>query len=261
MKKIMLVAGIVFAIGLIGILSLGITKEGFTFSAIFGKEVTIDETKSIAADSIQKIKVAVGSTDVNIMPTNGNDIEVHLYGKGNKEGINTMKFDVKQQGDQLLIATGSTFFIGVQYADTTLDIRLPQKLYKKIEVNGSSGDMSIKELKADTIQVAASSGHIQAENLEGDMKFKLSSGKVDISLESITKDIYVNASSGDINLDVKQEPTSLVLDFNSSSGKGKVDLPMNYETKTGNRIYGKLGSGEHTVKVNMSSGDFHFHTK
>lgn len=107
----------------------------------------------------------------------------------------------------------------------------------------------------------SSSGNINGTNITGNIKSDVSSGNTNITLHTLQQNIDLHSSSGNIELNLAQEPTNMSIDFERSSGKGSVSLPMNYEVKSKEKIKGSLGDGKYMVKVHTSSGDFSLNTK
>jgi DUF4097 and DUF4098 domain-containing protein YvlB len=280
LKKVALAAGIVCLAGVIGLASIGFTKDGLSIDKMVGKQISFDKNKAVKGEDISKIKVDVASADVKVIPGDDDEITVHFYGKGNKKGIDAMKLDVEQNGKDLSIRVKQKGIIFFTNMSAHLDISVPQKLYKQLDAktasgnikienlqidqlkaHAASGDISISDIFSKDINVNVSSGDIYAENVEGDIKTDTSSGDTYLLLNTIDHDIEMEAASGDIKVEVRNEPNDFTLDYAGSSGDGKVSLPMNYDVKTDDEIRGKAGSGKHMLKVRTSSGDFSLNKK
>ncbi|UOY91643.1 DUF4097 domain-containing protein [Ectobacillus sp. JY-23] len=279
LKKIALAAVIITTVGIVGLTTTAFTQDGILWENVMGKQYTFDENKSAEAEKVQKIQVEVGSADITVKQGAGDQIKVRLHGEGNKKGIQKMKLELVEDNDALKIRTKSNHFGWFTYINAKLDVIVPEKLYdqivvesgsgnitvenvksKQIEVEASSGDLHVSRLTAETINLHVSSGDIYGERLTGEVKTESSSGDTFLKLTEVAHNINLDSSSGDIEVTIEKEPTNMALDFKSSSGDGRVSIPMNYEEKTSDEIRGKVGAGTHQMQVRISSGDFTLHT-
>ncbi|OIJ12917.1 hypothetical protein BKP35_10155 [Anaerobacillus arseniciselenatis] len=128
---------------------------------------------------------------------------------------------------------------------------------KSLQARASSGRILINGQISEQISPSTSSGSIVLENFEGDVSAAASSGRVSIINDQLVGDINVSTSSGRVEIDLKNAPTSALIDFQGSSGRGSVNLPgLDFEEKSNNRVYGTIGAGKYEIKVRTSSGRF-----
>ena len=128
---------------------------------------------------------------------------------------------------------------------------------KSLKARASSGRILINGQISEQISTSTSSGSIVLEDYEGDISAQASSGRITITNDLLVGDINVSTSSGRVEIDFKNAPTSALIDFQGSSGKGEVNIPViNFEEKSNNRVYGTIGTGEYEIKVRTSSGRF-----
>lgn len=276
-KHIVIAAGILVGVGAIGLALTGVINKGMNLT----KSTTpFDQRKSIDGTMVTQIKTNVSSADVHIVPGNSDKVEVHYYGKGNKSAENAMRFDVEQKGEEVVITVKPNSFIWFQNLDAQLDVSLPEKQYKQLRSSTSSGTLQIERLQIDNVQADTSSGNLEisdvtsssmslhsasgnvnGKNVTGDIKSDVSSGNTTFTLSTIQQNMDIHSSSGNVKIDLAQVPMTMRMDYEGSSGKGNVALPMNYEIKSENKIKGQMGDGKYIVKVRTSSGDFSFNTK
>lgn len=139
---------------------------------------------------------------------------------------------------------------------TSGDVRIENTEAKVIAIDGTSGDITLKEILAD-VQVDMTSGDIIIWGVQGSINVETTSGDIDIENERITGNIEVEVTSGDVRIQVDETPTSLAVDYKGQSGKGKVNLDgMQYQEENEKKIIGKVGDGEYLLKVRTTSGDF-----
>ncbi|WP_339149216.1 MULTISPECIES: DUF4097 family beta strand repeat-containing protein [unclassified Sutcliffiella] len=139
---------------------------------------------------------------------------------------------------------------------TSGDVRIENTEAKTIAIEGTSGDITIKEVLAN-VQVDTTSGDIKIWGVQGNINVETTSGDIDIENERITGNIEVEVTSGDVRIKVDETPSSLAVDYKGRSGKGNVNLDgMQYEEKSESEIKGKVGNGEYMLKVRTTSGDF-----
>lgn len=198
------------------------------------------QEQSVDADKIERININTSSADVQMVSGDAEQIVIKLEGKANQSYRKKTALRVKEAGDTLNVEVdlpnGISF--GLAPNDVNLKVELPEKIYKELKLESSSGDLSLDSVNAVYMQLRSSSGDIQVSRFSADL-------------------IEFRASSGDIGILLSDWPSGLDLDFRSGSGDGRVGLEgFEYETDKSNRIVGKIGEGKIKMKVRTSSGDF-----
>jgi lia operon protein LiaG len=275
MKKVVYLMLLLFIVGVVGTLVSVSASGGFSLDTYNVHDKTVVNNVDIS-----RVEIDLSSSDVTVNSSDSDEITVELNGKISKKLKKKLKLDVQEKGQTLKIGlTGEDqiiFNIGVLIVDTNVEVFIPQKIYDSIKIDTSSGDILIQDLKAKETIFETSSGDIIASNLYTEVnRFHSSSGEMELS--NVTGDIeaksssgdmiidYLNAngnldaktSSGDVNVTYQDEPNSLAIDFQGSSGEGDVSLDgVNFEEKSENAIRGMIGSGHFKLKVETSSGDF-----
>ncbi|MBM7663481.1 lia operon protein LiaG [Bacillus mesophilus] len=293
MKKIVVIALTLLVIGILGSAVTAAVTDTFTLET-----VKLHEESEINNSNIKNIKVNVSSSDIQLTPSESENIKVTLDGRVSEKVLDRYQFNVEENGESLHVNLDLELFfsIGVSIADLTVMIEVPDKHYKSIVLESSSGDIHVNQLTADELDTQSSSGDIHIDKVEskqsfilesssgsievlnstapsftasassGDISFReihgniavnTSSGEIKLDNEKVAGDFIAEASSGDVTVNYKESPTSLLIDFEGSSGDGDVSLEnVNYEEKADDLIVGKIGDGKYTVKVRVSSGDF-----
>ncbi|GIP34133.1 DUF4097 family beta strand repeat-containing protein [Paenibacillus sp. J2TS4] len=230
------------------------------------------------ADKVERLVIQTGSMDVDLVPTAADQIKITLEGKASRSFQKKIDLNIKESEGTLDVKVLLSNQVGFRFSvpNVTLRIELPEKAYKELQIETSSGDMTLHSVNSAYISLKSSSGDITARGYSADLlKFKASSGDIHlseggaelqgetssgdmrISLASLQSNINLVSSSGDIDIKLGEAPSALNLDFRSASGDGRVGLEgFEYETDKSNRIIGKIGSGDINIKVKTSSGDF-----
>lgn len=139
---------------------------------------------------------------------------------------------------------------------TSGDVRIENTEAKDITIEGTSGDITFKEVLAD-VQVDTTSGDIKVWGVQGNIDVETTSGDIEIENERVTGNLEVEVTSGDVRVQFDENPTSLAVDFKGRSGQGTVILDgMQYVEKSERSIEGQIGAGEYLLKVRTTSGDF-----
>lgn len=259
------------------------------FSSLF--PFANEEADAKVTNRIDMIKINVGSIKTNIIPEKRNTVEAVLDGKGavsvTKSG-NTIDVEYKRNwlsGFSFLnfnselniyipesydrnidIDSGSGYltFIGksekdpMQLESLTIDMSsgktdIENLKVEQYELNGSSGMISINGLVTKTGKIDMSSGLINIKNYEGKLKAEVSSGKLDVQVNKLSDDIDLQASSGQIKLDLPDD-ADFTLEGRYSSGIIRSKFTLKEQIHEKNRLDGVSGTGKYLVKVNVSSG-------
>lgn len=167
--------------------------------------------------------------------------------------VETLRTEVTS-GDIMVegITITDSYFIEL----TSGDVRIENTEAKGITIEGTSGDITFKEVLSD-VQVDTTSGDINVWGVEGNIDVETTSGNIDMENERVTGNIEVEVTSGDVRVQFDENPTSLAVDYKGRSGNGTVNLDgMQYKEKSERNIEGQIGDGEFLLKVRTTSGDF-----
>ncbi|MDX8363240.1 DUF4097 family beta strand repeat-containing protein [Cytobacillus sp. IB215316] len=293
MKKLLVGLFVVLFIGIIGsVVSINATG-GLSFNTVDlleKKEVKNEEIKKIDIDfPSTDIEVQPSDDDSFIIEVNGRVSEKlkDKFKLNVEEQGDLLKVEFQDP---------NTFFnIGVSIVDTTVSVYLPTKVYESVTINTASGNIEAEQLNTNQLNVSAASGNIkmkdmQAEkvytstasgnitvdqqqaitssfevasgnmyltNVVGNVTAHSSSGNITLHNEESSGNISANALSGNVKIEYEKAPSSLYINFKATSGNGKVELDgVNYEEKSNDRIIGTIGSGDHEIIVDITSGNF-----
>ena len=256
---------------------------------------SIDETKEFDIVPISKVRVDTVSSDVNIILSKEDKIVVHFHGTAS-EMSRAPKLETSLNGDTLDISIKypNQIMSIINFSlNTKLDLYIPEKYKKSMDIETVSGEINIDKLEADNFKANTTSGDVNINSLLADItdfssvsggidikvlssktnEFETTSG--DIKIEAITGDIKANSVSGSItalyskfNNEVAAETISgdvelglpqaseFKVDFSSTSGELDNDFPLVVIGKVEKRdIKGTVGNGQKTIRIETISGD------
>ncbi|MGM7680683.1 DUF4097 family beta strand repeat-containing protein [Cytobacillus sp. Hm23] len=293
MNKLLLGLLVVFLIGIVGTVVSVNTTGGLSFNTVtlHDKKVVQNEEIEIIEIDFTSTDIEVLPSDDNRFT-----IEVNGKVSEKLKDKFQLKVEEKDDLLKVEFKNPDTYFhIGISIVDTTVSVFLPTKLYESVTVHTASGDIEAEQIMASQFNVSAASGDIEMEGIEadrifvttasgditvddqqavhssfkassgdmiltnviGDVKAHNASGDISIFNEKSSGNITADASSGDVDIKFVKSPSSLYINFRSSSGDGIVELDgVSYDEKSDDRIIGTIGSGDHELIVDISSGDF-----
>ncbi|MBB6445134.1 DUF4097 family beta strand repeat-containing protein [Bacillus benzoevorans] len=218
MKKLLF---IIIAIIVIGFAALSFMTDSFGF-----KTAPIQDKKTLKNDKIEQIEIQHASSDVHVTSTSGKDITVEMKGKVSRKFKDQFKLEVTENGNTVKIAVirddgDWNPNIGINMVDVNLEVALPEKVYKAIDVDLVSGDMVVKNVKADEISLNTNSGDINAEDSISEKKFSIHTISGDMTLQDMkAENLQIDATSGDAY--IRKAETKFVT-LSSISGDIRLD--------------------------------------
>ncbi|NUC17543.1 hypothetical protein EXW28_16895 [Bacillus mycoides] len=277
-KKLSIIAGIIFIIGIVGSL--------FTYRSL--ATVPISEEKVINNNNVSSVIIDTNNVRVNINPTTESNMKVTLDGEVNPNIKRTLATDEK--GSTLLISykekqqSWFNFNISEVLVPLTLNVYLPEKQYdslkisnnngyvsakqqntthfdintsngrvelreinsQKINAETNNGSMDFKDITAQNIHVKSNNGRIMLDHVEGELEGQSKNGSLSLKTNELDRNLNFTTHNGKINIETEKEPTNV--QFNVSVDNGKANILNKYN---GNAVIGK---GENQIKLNTHNG-------
>ncbi|HDR7606742.1 DUF4097 family beta strand repeat-containing protein [Bacillus mycoides] len=277
-KKLSIIAGIIFIIGIVGSL--------FTYRSI--ATVPISEEKVINNNNVSSVIIDTNNVRVNINPTTESNMKVTLDGEVNPNIERTLATDEKDS--TLLISYKEkqqiwfNFNISEVLVPLTLNVYLPEKQYdslkisnnngyvsakqqntthfdintsngrvelreinsQKINAETNNGSMDFKDITAQNIHVKSNNGRIMLDHVEGELEGQSKNGSLSLKTNELDRNLNFTTHNGKINIETEKEPTNV--QFNVSVDNGKANILNKYN---GNAVIGK---GENQIKLNTHNG-------
>ncbi|WP_430812519.1 MULTISPECIES: DUF4097 family beta strand repeat-containing protein [unclassified Carboxylicivirga] len=233
------------------ILSAAMAFIALVFSAGIEAQEVIDQVDETFTN-ISAVEIEGSFCAVDIMGSS--DREVQLSG----EISGPSKYDVKIRHHIM----GGTLRVWIDRPNSLRNVKGKLSLYvpKKtnIEVDNSSGSISVKDIVGAMVKLEASSGSIKAVNINSDISAEASSGS--ISLSEISGDARAATTSGG----QRHEAIGGSLKVKSSSGsikvsevEGETDITSTSGSQSihsiGSSLYTQASSG--SIKISEVRGD------
>ncbi|MFE3573574.1 DUF4097 family beta strand repeat-containing protein [Lysinibacillus sp. NPDC059133] len=194
------------------------------------EEVVVNK-KSI--EDIEEILINFASTDVVFSPSETNEIEANLT--VNDDGPGAI---VEKSSKQLSIKLDSDITRLFNLSKKpTLEVKVPKQFKGKIILDGSSGNVTGKELIQNDIEIRSSSGHVKLHFIK------------------LNNDVKITTTSGKVSVNFDEEQPNLELDINTNSGRQSIDLTLNGNSKTKKGLQGISGNGDHKMQIVTKSGN------
>lgn len=128
-----------------------------------------------------------------------------------------------------------------------------------LKLTSGSGDISVERYQAAMLSFQNGSGNVELKDGEATVEGKTGSGNIRLESEKLIHNTDLQVGSGNVTVDLEQEPTNLKVDYQGSSGNGRIEWDgIQYELKNEdrNKLKGTFGSGEALLKVRTGSGNF-----
>ncbi|KON86412.1 hypothetical protein AF332_05975 [Sporosarcina globispora] len=248
-------------------------------------------TEASLSKRTDMISIDVASSDTVIIPEKRNDVMAELDGKG--------KVTVNKSGNEVRVEYKRRWLDGFQFFNnkSSLKIYIPEDYNKsmsidigsgrlnfagesennpfeleRLEVNMSSGRVSLANIKTNEFEhegssgmmdadhlfarsgeIDMSSGKVKIRNYQGKLDAGVSSGQLDIMVGKLIDSIKVEANSGFVRLDLPDD-ADFTLKGKASSGHISSNFELDDERHDKNDISGKHGSGKHDIGISVSSG-------
>lgn len=287
MKKvgiiILIVILISFTIALCNILTFAIQNKewnwfmGFRDSEDIRKEEYIRKEENIDLTDIEKLKIELDSSDVNVFFTEESELKVIQYSY--KELKGDEEFKVDKTSSNITIRKKNNIHFSFFYVNKiVLDVYIPKMYEKELDINAisgdiktndnlkfkdlkiysTSGDIEMGDIEADNINIETVSGDIDLQNLDSNViRLKTVSG--DISVESAKGEIEAKTTSGDIEIekiDGNVELTSTSGDIESSDFK--ITQKSTIKSTSGNVRMNINSESNCEIRAKSTSGNIDF---
>jgi len=196
-----------------------------------GEEEVVVNKESI--EDIEEIMINFASTDIVFSPSETNEIEAYLTVYDDGPGA-----ILEKSSKQLLIEldTDITRLLNSS-KKPSLEVKVPHQFKGKIILDGSSGNVTGKELIQNDIEIRSSSGNVKLQFIE------------------LNNDVKITTTSGKVSVNFDEEQPNLELDINTNSGRQSIDLTLNGNSKTKKGLQGISGNGDHKMQITTKSGN------
>ncbi len=190
------------------------------------------------------------------------DVEIQMPDKGSVEVKCT-------SGNIIVLDTAGSLRI-----DATSGNIQAQGLNGPVEISATSGNVHIQDVATPSLTLENKAGNVTLRRIKGNMNTRTSAGNVLIE-DCAGKTMAIETVSGDASLDIS-EPLNGIVNLRTVSGNAKVtiadkgdcrvslstlrgavncDLALQDETRTAQRVNGRMGDGSGTLDVSAVTGN------
>lgn len=221
MKKYRLIGIILFYLFILG----ACAKEG-------GEE----DFKSRNLENIKVIEIDYGSTAITLESIETDSLEVILRLKGDGPGI-----QLEEKEERLMVSVGSDIIRLLKLNKMPkLHVKIPSKYEGDIIMKGSSGKVSGENLS------------LSASRLE----VNGSSGGVNLDFQEYHSDLFIHATSGNVDIKVIKANLDVAWFVQSNSGNKIMNgIFVDKEQEGKRETRGVIGTGKYLLEVKTSSGN------
>ena len=147
-------------------------------------------------------------------------------------------------------------YIGIYYDSPAITVYLPEKDYRTLSVIGSTGDIRMEEIAADSVTFSLATGDITLSRLScRNMTAEVSTGDVELKNVIASEKISIETSTGDVELD-SCDGGEIVIETSTGDVEGSLLTGKEFiaETSTGDVEVPKNSAGGR-CEITTSTGD------
>ncbi len=236
--KVLIFSIICLVAGVVLLLVSGVRSGGDMTNALesVGAYSRAEEKSETVTQSFHSLELKTGSTDVEIYPSADGVCRLS-YGETDwrtfRVSVSKDTLSIEEQVDD------SRRSFHMYSEELPLVIYLPQVAYNSLDVQSSSGDISLQEQLTEALRLSSGSGDIDLTDVKTeDAVFSSSSGKISLT-ELQAESLELKTGSGDIDL---KKCSLSRMELESNSGRMRLD---------GNRCEGAavLHSGSGDIRL------------
>ncbi|QDP41743.1 DUF4097 family beta strand repeat-containing protein [Radiobacillus deserti] len=276
MKKVALIAAVLFVLGLVGVFTTYATGDHFLTG---GDNTDISETKSFDSGSVERVNVNVDVGEVIVSKSQTDQIEVRVQTKKlRKEHV---EYSMKQTDDTIDVIFDKSDapwyaypIFSFQDRGSIVEVKLPDKEFKSITMESNVGEVRISNIKTKELiaysdvgdmtinqVVAAKStlhtdvGEIEVNAGTGAFSIESDTGEVSLELDSFVDDVKINSNVGEISVSLRNEPENFTFDLASDVGEVSVNGFSSIPKSSGKSYYVEQGNGNPILQVKTDVGE------
>ncbi|QGQ97793.1 hypothetical protein EHS13_24335 [Paenibacillus psychroresistens] len=221
----------------------------------------VDQSYTAEAGTIQNLEVNSSIDNMIVKPSLDDQFHFRILGKVS-HSPKTSEFEYKLTTDRdtlkFTLPENWKLQFGVAISNIHLEISVPKKLFKRISIKSSSGDITISDIQSEVIQLENSSGNIKTQNITGQLKLVTGSGDIRVDLNKLEQDLSFKTGSGTFKLNLLQAPLAIETNLTTKSGEIEQKLPnllFKDSPDSEKQQSGVLGSNGFKVEGSTRSGD------
>ncbi len=237
-----------------------------SITGTFNKEVSlafdVNGDHATIGVSQNKWNVGFGINNVKLLvelPEKAWD-NVSILGKSSNisvEHLEANELDINTNSGNITLASINSNTLSA--SANSGNIKLDEVVGDKFGFNTNSGNITTSSLDTSDIVFYSKTGNVTIDGTNYKVDGTTSSGNIKLLASSIMSSSNLQANSGNIKVELREEPTDLSLEFNANSGKGSVRADgFTYQFKDSKKhsFKGAFGSGRNSLAVKTNSGNF-----
>ncbi|NKI23527.1 DUF4097 domain-containing protein [Paenibacillus dendritiformis] len=229
--------------------------DGVNFGVhIFDVKLTVE----LPEQQWNALQVAAGSANVEAENLNSALMEV-ASGSGNIRLNGIEARTAAMQAGSGDIATGNIHAESFTVQTKSGNIRVQDIESVEMEAIALSGNLQVERYESSMLNFRTGSGNARLSDGHAKLNGESGSGNITIETDELRYDAELKASSGNVTVNLSQEPADLAVDFSGGSGSARIRWDgMRYEeqNKDDHTVRGAFGNGGTMLKVRTRSGEF-----
>ncbi|TCZ78208.1 hypothetical protein E0485_08770 [Paenibacillus albiflavus] len=190
-----------------------------------------EEIQAVSLKGIDNIYIDHGSTTVEVESADIESVEASWLNSNGPEIV------IDKEKDTIKIRLKSNFRQIVNIGKMPhLSIRIPTSYEGKVTIDGSSGNVKVKDLAAQKLDINGKSGNVSLDYLE------------------IKNDIHVSVKSGNVVLNLEDKDSNVKWLLESGSGHRSIAIPLDDSQQSKRKTEGQTGDGSNNVQIETMSG-------
>ncbi|MFD2170538.1 DUF4097 family beta strand repeat-containing protein [Tumebacillus lipolyticus] len=192
-----------------------------------------EELQTISLAEVDILHINHGSTTVVVESADIESLEATLLMNNNGPGIvldeGKQKIEIRLKNDiKRMLNIGKM---------PQLSIRIPTNYEGEVMLEGSSGNVKIKDLNTHKLDIKGSSGDVSLD-------YSVINGDVDVSVKS-----------GNLLLNLEDKDSNIHWLLQSGSGRRSVAIPLENRQQSNRKTQGQTGDGSFSVQLQTTSGN------
>ncbi|WP_152392917.1 DUF4097 family beta strand repeat-containing protein [Paenibacillus guangzhouensis] len=206
---------------------------GMLFLSACSNHEEKEDMRTISLKEVDILHIDHGSTTVIVESANIESLEASLLMNHNGPGI---VIDEGNQKVKIRLKSDIRRMLNIGKMPQ-LSIRIPTHYEGKVTIDGSSGNVKIRNLSTRKLDITGTSGNISLDYLK------------------INSDINVSVKSGNILLNLADKFSNINWFLQSGSGRRSVAIPLDNRQESNRKLQGQTGDGSFNMQLQTTSGD------
>lgn len=256
-KKISIVALILFAVGAVGSL---LTYHNSVKGISFEKTIT---------QNFNGLEVYAGNENIELIPTNSKVTKITLTGERSNDFKQNYTVNVRGNTLSIDLSEHQMKFYNFNFSifkPLALKIYLPEKQFASLVINNDNGEIRSGNLKAANMKLTTNNGSINISNttaatvdvhsdngaitFQGNITGKITgntdNGRISLNVPGINIPIQLESDNGSIAIQTEREPDNVTYDVHSDNGS--INIFNKYSSNT------VVGHGDNLIKLRTDNG-------